>query len=98
MIRARSYLLLTALLVILLLALLGRGELRARAFAESGAPALARLAGQLGLTDLALWTEARYTRHPSQADLFAAFQDAPGSFDHFPAGSIIAPHPLPKTP
>lgn len=47
--------------------------------------------GRLGLTDPAIWTEARYTRHPSQADFFAPFQDAPGSFDHFPAGSIIAP-------
>lgn len=46
---------------------------------------------RLGLTDLAIWTEARYTRHPSQADFFSAFQDFPASFDHFPAGSIIAP-------
>jgi len=47
--------------------------------------------GRLGLTDPAIWTEARYTRHPSQADFFSPFQDAPGSFDHFPAASIIAP-------
>lgn len=46
---------------------------------------------RLMLTDFALWTEARYTRNPSQADLFAAFQDFPSSIDHFPAGSIIAP-------
>jgi hypothetical protein len=51
---------------------------------------------QLGLTDFALWTEARYTRHPSQTDLFSAFQDFPGSFDHFPAGSIIAPSHVPS--
>ncbi len=43
------------------------------------------------LTDLAIWTEARYTRHPSQADLFTPFQDFPSSIDHFPAGSIMAP-------
>jgi len=49
------------------------------------------LVTRLGLTDFALWTEARYTRHPSQTDFFSAFQDFPGSFDHFPAGSIIAP-------
>jgi len=49
------------------------------------------LISKLGLTDLALWTEARYTRHPSQADRFAAFQDFPSSIEHFPAGSIIAP-------
>lgn len=45
----------------------------------------------LGLTDLSLWTEARYTRHPSQADFFSAFQDFPASFEHFPAGSLVAP-------
>ncbi|MCG6553527.1 MAG: hypothetical protein L7F77_14485 [Candidatus Magnetominusculus sp. LBB02] len=43
------------------------------------------------LTDAAFWTEARYTRHPSQADFFAAFQDFPSSPDHFPAGSIVPP-------
>jgi len=43
----------------------------------------------LGLTDFAIWTEARYTRHPSQTDFFSAFQDLPGGPDHFPAGSII---------
>lgn len=46
----------------------------------------------LKLTDLSIWTEARYTRHPSQADLFSPFQDFPSSLEHFPAGSIIAPH------
>jgi hypothetical protein len=46
---------------------------------------------RLMLTDFSLWTEARYTRNPSQADLFSASQDFPSSIDHFPAGSIIAP-------
>jgi hypothetical protein len=50
-----------------------------------------RLAAQLGLTDLCLFSEARYTRHPSQADLFSAFQDHPLAFEHFPSGSLIAP-------
>lgn len=49
------------------------------------------LVHQLGLSDLALFTEARYSRHPSQADLFTAFQDHPVSLDHFPSGSLIAP-------
>ena len=46
---------------------------------------------ELGLTDLALFTEARYTRHPSQADLHTPFQDHPLSFDHFPSGSLLSP-------
>lgn len=46
-----------------------------------------------GLTDLALFTEARYTRHPSQADRHAAFQDHPGALEHFPTGALMAPPP-----
>jgi len=45
----------------------------------------------LGLTDLALFTEARYTRHPSQADLHSAFQDHPVALDHFPSASLVPP-------
>lgn len=45
----------------------------------------------LKLTDMSFSTDARYTRHPSQADLFSAFQDYPGSIEHFPTGSVIAP-------
>ena len=45
----------------------------------------------LGLTDLALFTEARYTRNPSLADLHSAFQDGPATLDHFPSGSLMAP-------
>ncbi len=57
----------------------------------AGLEAKRALVTSLGLTDLALWTEARYTRHPSQTDFFSAFQDFPGSPDHFPAGSLISP-------
>ncbi len=48
----------------------------------------------LTLTDLALFTEARYTRHPSMADRNTPFQDHPLSLEHFPSGSIVAlpPH------
>ncbi len=45
----------------------------------------------LKLTDMALSTDARYTRHPTQADIFSSFQDYPGSPEHFPTGSIIPP-------
>lgn len=50
-----------------------------------------QLVAKLRLTDLALFTEARYTRHPSQADLHSAFQDHPLAFEHFPTGSLIGP-------
>lgn len=54
-----------------------------------------QLAKGLMLTDLSLWTETRYTRHPSQADLFTPFQDAPSAIEHFPAGSIVVPPMMP---
>ena len=53
--------------------------------------ATAALVERLGLTDLALFTEARYTRHPTQADLQSAFQDHPVALEHFPTGSLVPP-------
>jgi hypothetical protein len=50
-----------------------------------------RLVGSLKLTDLCLFTEARYTRHPAMADFFAPFQDHPGALEHFPSGSFVPP-------
>ncbi len=55
------------------------------------------MVGEYGLTDLALFTEARYTRHLSQSDLHSAFQDHPFSFEHFPSGSFYLP-PQVSTP
>lgn len=52
------------------------------------------LTRQLGLTDPALMTEARYGRHLSLADRHTPFQDHPLAFDHFPTGSLLpAPRP-----
>ena len=50
-----------------------------------------RLVQSLHITDLCLFTEASYTRHLSQADRFAAFQDHPLALEHFPSGSLTAP-------
>jgi hypothetical protein len=52
----------------------------------------------LGLTDLCLFTEARHTRHPSQADWHTAFQSHAQALDHFPSGSIIGPPETLKQP
>jgi len=49
------------------------------------------LVRRLELTDLCLFTEARYTRHPTQADMHAPFQDHPMSLEHFPSGSLLGP-------
>jgi hypothetical protein len=77
-----------------LLAAGGAAGLHARAAQRAGRAGLeeqAQLVHHLGLTDLCLFTEARYTRHPSQADRFAPFQDHPHALEHFPSGSLAAP-------
>lgn len=51
------------------------------------------LVKSLSLTDLVLFTDARYTRHPSMADRHAPFQDHPFSLEHFPSGSLLSPPP-----
>jgi hypothetical protein len=63
---------------------------RGRDPGEALRPGVELVAG-LGLTDLALFTEARYTRHLTQADLHSAFQDHPLALDHFPSGSLVPP-------
>lgn len=71
--------------------------LQAHFVARADLPGLlqkAAVAKNLGLTDLCLSTEARYTRHRSQADWHAAFQSHPLALDHFPSGSVSGP---PKT-
>ncbi len=84
-----------AALVLGVLALAFAGCLADASLRVSTADSLAsaQLVAQLRLTDLALFTEARYTRHPSQADLHSAFQDHPMAFEHFPTGSLIGPPP-----
>jgi len=49
------------------------------------------LVRELQLTDLCLFTEARYTRHLSQADWQTPFQEHPAALEHFPSGSLVAP-------
>lgn len=91
--RATAFLTLLSALALLLLVLLLSGRQ-----GEAGLSAKRQLVHRLGLTDLALWTEARYTRHPSQADLFTPFQDYPAAAEHFPAGSVVAAaQPKPTT-
>lgn len=76
--------------IALLLLLTGNGLLASRRM-QPRLAANRKVAEVLQLTDLAIWTEARYTRHPSQADFFSAFQDFPACMEHFPAGTIVSP-------
>jgi len=54
------------------------------------------LVRQLKLSDLCLFTEARYTRHPAMADRHAPFQDHPLALEHFPSGSLVTPPARPR--
>jgi len=60
---------------------------------EKNASLFALVTEGLGLTDLCLATEARYTRHPAVSDQVVPFMDHPGSIEHFPTGSFWAPPP-----
>ncbi len=58
---------------------------------QSAGRDLSEITSALKLTDISFSNDARYTRHPSQADIFSAFQDYPGSIEHFPSGSVTPP-------
>ncbi len=62
-----------------------------RAGQEARAYILDVVTAGLGLTDLCVATEARYTRHPAVTDFAAPFMDHPGAIEHFPTGSFWAP-------
>jgi hypothetical protein len=55
---------------------------------EAAGPALVR---NLALSDLAVFTEARYARHPATTDRFVAFQNHPMALEHFPSGALLRP-------
>ena len=93
MVKQRVFFVVTALEVIALCALFLYGHGRVKDEETHSIPAKSELVRELELTDLSIWTEARYTRHPSQSDHFAPFQDFPSSLEHFPAGSIVAAPP-----
>lgn len=76
---------------ILLVLLLALHAASVRVKASPAEKENAELARRLKLTDICLFTEARYTRHPAMADNHAAFQEHPSAFDHFPSGSLLMP-------
>jgi hypothetical protein len=88
--RSYGFSLFLCLCLLAILALVVRSKLAVSGFSPV-AQDLAKITAALRLTDISFSDDARYTRNPSQADLFSAFQDYPGSIDHFPSGSVIAP-------
>ncbi len=83
-----------SLLLCLLLALDGALFIDGLSRRKAEDAALAQLevaTSALGLTDLAVATEARYTRHPAVSDPMAPFMDHPGAIEHFPTGAFWLP-------
>jgi hypothetical protein len=64
---------------------------RRRSHAEDRFATNRALVRAYDLTDPCLFTDARYTRHPSLADRHSPFQDYPLSLEHFPSGSLAPP-------
>lgn len=62
-------------------------------FRRSGVdPSAARtVVGIAGTADLALSSTARWLRHPSHAEPWAAVSDHPSTLDTDPAGAILGP-------
>ena len=90
--RSRSVAFGLLVLVLLALSLLaGLDAARRRTEAEGRRAANRALARWVGFTDPALFTDARYTRHPSLADRHSPFQDHPLALEHFPSGALVAP-------
>ena len=69
----------------------GLDAARRHSGAEARFTANRALARWIVFTDPALFTDARYTRHPSLADHHSAFQDYPLALEHFPSGTLVAP-------
>jgi hypothetical protein len=88
--KSKLFICYTSVLIVLLMSMV----LHARLRQQAAAPELlekSQLVRDLRLTDLCLFTEARYTRHPAMADRFAPFQDHPAALEHFPSGSLVTP-------
>lgn len=59
---------------------------------QEGRIGIARsVVASLGLSDLALASEARYTRHPLASDPLVVGMDHPGAVDRFPSTLFWAP-------
>ncbi len=93
--KSTLFILVTTLNLVLFSLLLLHGRIRSAGTAALVAPCR-EIARHMGITDLCLFTEARYTRHPAMADRHAPFQDHPTALEHFPTGSFVpAPHAHP---
>lgn len=91
-----SYLALLLFATLVLVAAALHADVAARRHEALAAGAgLRPLTLSLGLADLAVSTEARYTRHPALSDKAVVGMDLPGAIDPFPSTLFFAPPPAP---
>ena len=84
----KYYLIFLTFLLIAIGIFIFSGQSGSNASTQTNADAV--IAYRFLLTDLCLSTESRHTRHLSQPELIAPFQDAPGYLDHFPSSTFIS--------
>ncbi len=89
--RSSTGLLLVFCLICTISAILFTGIHAKRQDQEKRVLHLATIVSDLALSDLALSTEARYTRHPVASDTVVISMDHPGAIDHFPSTIFWAP-------
>lgn len=82
--------LIVALLLAIDAGLLVAGQQR-RVALDRNLPLMHTVTAALGLSDLCVATEARYTRHPAVSDPVVPFMDHPAAMEHFPTGSFWTP-------
>lgn len=88
--RARFALLAGSILAALLAAIAAHAAYL-RGLDQGAANARREAVRLVGAPDLVLSTNARWLRHPSQAEAGAAASDAPLAFDPDPAGALVGP-------
>jgi hypothetical protein len=88
--KSNAFLLLTVFNMVVLTLLFVHGAIERQ---RQGTVLLVKkeMVSAIGLTDLCLFTDARYTRNPAMADRNSPFQDNPLSLDYFPSGSVLPP-------
>lgn len=87
-----SYLFIATVFSVAVCAICVTGQIEARQDRVSQIySAAAKIVTDLGLSDLCLSTEARYTRNPVATDKLVVVMDHPGGIDHFPSTLFWAP-------
>jgi len=89
--RSSGYLGLSLLLMVAGCTVLGTAVAGKRDRYVAGWTAAESVVLVFGLSDLAVSTEARYTRHPAVSDPLVPFMDQPAGLEHFPSGSFFVP-------